>query len=216
MGGAPERPTSLVLVHGAASGPWIFEGWSHAFPGDDVVAVDLHDGRDVASASMSDYAQAVVDAARSLTRPLVVCGWSMGGLVALMAAEEVAPDALVLLEPSPPAEIAGYQDDLRPSPGLFEGEQTYGRFPAGIASRPESAFARAERKRGISVPHLTCPALVVYSDEFPDVRGRSVAALYRARELHLRGLDHWGLVLDRRVPPAIARALSGAPHTDWL
>src|SRR5262249_27206778 len=39
-----ERLRSLVLVHGAGSGPWVFDGWPSHFPGIQTVAVDLQDG----------------------------------------------------------------------------------------------------------------------------------------------------------------------------
>jgi hypothetical protein len=51
------------------------------------------------------------------------------------------------------------------------------------------------------------PALVVYGHEFPEERGRALAALYGAEELSFPDLDHWGLVLDARVRQAIARWL---------
>ena len=39
--GAAER---LILVHGATSGPWVFDHWPAAFPGYDVRAPDLQAG----------------------------------------------------------------------------------------------------------------------------------------------------------------------------
>src|ERR1700678_2243016 len=95
-------PASLVLVHGAGSGPWVFDGWADAFPSLAVVAVDLQSGLDVAEASMDDYARNVVTAARQLPPPVALCGWSMGGLVVLQAAHEVRPHRVVLIEASPP------------------------------------------------------------------------------------------------------------------
>jgi hypothetical protein len=76
-----------------------------------------------------------------------------------------------------------------------------------MRARLESLLARAERKRGVSVPSLPCPALVVSGDEFPEDRGRQLAAYYGADELAFPGLDHWGLVLDARVPEALAERL---------
>jgi hypothetical protein len=46
LAGGP--PASLLLVHGAGSGPWIFHGWVRAFPGIKVATVDLHAGIEVA------------------------------------------------------------------------------------------------------------------------------------------------------------------------
>ena len=198
------RSATLLLVHGAGTGPWVFDGWPEGFHGLPVVAVDLQRGVEVRTASMRSYADALVHVAERLRRPLYVCGWSMGGLVALMAAERLAPRRLVLLEPSPPAEVQGVRPDIELVTGTFDPEAAYGRFPAGIRARRESLLARAERHAGISVPSIPCPALVVYGDQFPDERGRRIAAFYRAETLYFAGLDHWGLVLDPRVRHAVA------------
>jgi pimeloyl-ACP methyl ester carboxylesterase len=196
-----------VLVHGAGSGPWVYEGWGKSFPGIRVVAVDLQDGLDAATASHADYAGIVVDVAASLSAPVVLCGWSMGGLVVLNAAERLRPHSVVLVEPSPPAEVQGYVANTEISDGVFDPEMVYGSFPPGMRARPESARARAERKRGISVPKLPCPSLVVYGEDFREERGKAVARLYGSDERDFPRLDHWALVRDPRV-----RATIG----DWL
>lgn len=201
------RPSSLVLVHGAGSGPWVYEGWSDSFPGVTVVAVDLQDGLDVAKASHAGYAQIVVEAAATLAAPVALCGWSMGGLVVLQAAERVRPHSVVLLEPSPPAEVQGFTPDADVADGVFDPEVVYGRFPPGMRARPESARARAERKRGISVPTLPCPSLVVYGDSFREERGTAIARLYGSDEFDFPGLDHWALVREPRVRMTVR---------DWL
>jgi len=157
---------------------------------------------------MSDYAGVVERASSEAPRPLILCGWSLGGLVVLMAAERARPDLVVLLEPSPPAEVQGSDPELPLAFGTFDPETTYGPFPEGVPARSESALARAERKRGISVPSLSCPSVVVYGNEFPDDRGRAIAALYGSETLEFPDLDHWSLVLDRRVPEALAAAIA--------
>jgi pimeloyl-ACP methyl ester carboxylesterase len=203
---------SLILIHGAGSGPWIFAGWVHHFPDINVHAVDLQAGIEVSRASMVDYTAGVITAAGNLPPPIALCGWSMGGLVALQAAATVQPRQLILIEPSPPAEIQGYDERVEILPGTFDPEAVYGSFPPGQRSRPESSPARAERKRGISVPSLPCPALVIHGREFAEERGRAVARLYGAEEAPFPDLDHWGLVLNPRVPAAIARYLrNGSP-----
>lgn len=200
-------PSSLVLVHGAGSGPWVYEGWSDDFPGLTVVAVDLQDRLDVATASHADYAQVVVEAAAMLAGPVVLCGWSMGGLVVLQAAERVQAHGVVLLEPSPPAEVQGFSPDTDVTDGAFDPEVVYGEFPAGIRARPESVRARAERKRGISIPTLPCPSLVIFGDEFREERGKAIARLYGSDESDFPGLDHWALVREPRVRMTVR---------DWL
>lgn len=201
-------PRSLLLVHGAGSGPWVYEGWAESFPGITVSSVDLQEDLDVATASHAEYTAKVAGAAAALPAPVALLGWSMGGLVVLQAAEHVLPHSLILLEPSPSAEVQGFNPDVPIGHGTFDPEVVYGPFPPRIRSRAESARARAERKRGISVPRLPCPSLVVYGDEFREERGKAVARLYGSDELDFPGLDHWQLVLDPAVRPRIAAWLT--------
>lgn len=203
-------PRSVVLVHGAGSGPWVFDGWASTFPGADVIAPDLQEGLDLQSASMTDYARAVAFAAENRARPLLLVGWSMGGLVAMMAAHPAAADGLVLLESSPPAETQGEELQTPLSEGTFDPEEIYGPFPNGVRSRRESALARSERKRGISVPSLPCPALVIWGREFPEDRGRAIALRYGCEALAFE-LNHWDLVLAEDVRAAIAAASGLSP-----
>jgi hypothetical protein len=198
--------SSLLLAHGAGSGPWVFDGWPVAFPDLEVEAIDLMAGLNVAEASMSNYAAVIVRAAEWLPRPLALCGWSSGGLAAMMAARQAEADLLILLESSPPGEVQGFDESVPLRAGTFDPEETYGAFPPGMRARPESLLARAERKRGVSVPELGCPALVVSGDDFAEERGRALAAYYGAEELAFPGLDHWGLVLDGRVRDYLSRS----------
>ncbi len=109
-----------------------------------------------------------------------------------------------LIEPSPPGEVQGFDADVAMVAGTFDPDDVYGRFPAGVPARLESSLARAERKRGISVPELPCPSLVIYGDEFGDERGTPIASLYGSEERDFPGLDHWDLVRNSRVREAIA------------
>jgi hypothetical protein len=197
-------PASLLLVHGAGSGPWVYDRWLSAFPTLTVEALDLQEGLDVEQASMSDYADRVVAAARTMLGPVALCGWSMGGLVVLQAAQEMQPHSVVLLEASAPAEVQGLDPDVQVVGGVFDPEAEYGKFPAGIAARPESLLARAERKRGISVPSLPCPSLVIATADFPDERGRSVADLYGSEFVEFPELRHFDLVLNAAPRQAVA------------
>ena len=209
-----QAPASLVLVHGAGSGPWVYAGWEKHFPGVRTVAVDLQEGFDVRTASHDDYAHRVAAAASSLPGPTSLCGWSMGGLVVLQAALLITPHSVVLLEASAPAEVQGTNPDTEIVDGSFDPEVVYGPFPHGMIARPESTRARSERKRGISVPTLPCPSLVISGDDFPDERGRLIARLYGSDHRHFPGLDHWDLVRNSIVPEAIASWLGiGASDT---
>jgi pimeloyl-ACP methyl ester carboxylesterase len=200
--------STLVLIHGAGSGPWVFDDWQDDFSGLSLQAIDLLEGLDVAQASMTDYRDRVLAAIRGIDGPITLCGWSMGGLVALMAAQETTISSLVLLEPSPPGEVQGFAADVELERGTFDPEATYGAFPVGVPSRSESSLARGERKRGISVPEVGCPLLVISGDEFVLERGEPVASFYGGKHLHCPGLDHWDLVQSSDVRAAIALFMS--------
>lgn len=194
---------SLLLVHGAGSGPWVFDGWEHQFPDVKVGAVDLHEGVDVSRASMADYASRVLDAAEHLPSPLALCGWSMGGLVALMAAQDSRCAHLVLIEASAPGEVQGFDPSIQPRVAAFDSESVYGAFPPGIRSRPESQYARDERKRGISIPELPCPTLVISGKNHPVDRGSDLAGFYEAKLVEFPHLDHWELITSDSVKESI-------------
>ena len=195
---------SLILVHGAGNGPRVFQGWTDAFPGMSLAAVDLHRGRDIGSTSMWDYEATVYEAAEVMPTPLALCGWSMGGLLVAMVARKLRPEAVVMIEPSPPAEVAGEDHDVPLERGWFDPEEVYGPFPEGMAPRPESELARAERQRGISVPTLPCRSLVVFGREHPEDRGRRIAELYGSEVAEFPDLGHWDLVTDPRVAAVVS------------
>lgn len=156
---------------------------------------------------MLNYEAAVACAAGLLARPLAVVGWSMGGLAAMMAAHRVEPEALVLLEASPPGEVQGFDERVALETGTFDPEQVYGPFPPGVRAGRESLLARAERKRGVSVPTLSARTVVVAGRDFADERGSALAAFYGAELLEFPEASHWDLVLDDGVRHSIAAHL---------
>ena len=198
--------SSTLLVHGAGSDPSVFDEWLPLLPG--ATCVDLQAGLDVGHASIEDYANAVVRAAAGLTRPLTVIAWSLGGLVALLAANRVAPERLVLLESSPPLEVQGLRAGIDPVPGTFEPRES----PAGVARRPESTLAMGQRDRGVSVPALPAGTrtLVVFGDEFRHDRGPALAERYGAEQLDAGAATHWDMVLDPALRTRILAWISAA------
>jgi pimeloyl-ACP methyl ester carboxylesterase len=187
----------------------VYDAWPPALAPLPVATVDLQEDLAVERASMDDYAARVVAAARALPQPVSVCGWSMGGLVVLQAAAATEPHSVILLEPSAPAEIQGFHPDVEIVDGAFDPEVEYDPFPDGIPARPESLRARAERKRGISVPSLPCPSLVVATSDFADERGRAVAELYGSTLIEFPELGHFDLVLHAEVRAAVREFLAG-------
>ncbi len=156
---------------------------------------------------MTTYAAAVIAAALRLNPPVALCGWSMGGLTVLHVAPVVKPHSVIVLEPSPPTEVQGFHPEVPLAFGTFDPEEVYGPAAPGERCRPESLLARSERKRGISVPSLPCPSLVVYGDTLPPERGGLVAAFYGSEEAYFPSFTHWDIVADPRVRVAIARFL---------
>lgn len=103
--GAP----ALLLLHGAACGPWVWdEGFAArlAAAGHAVFAPAFGRGTPRQPASLADYladARAALDAIR---RPVVLVGHSLGGLVAQRMVAEAGVLGLVLLAPVPPEGMA--------------------------------------------------------------------------------------------------------------
>lgn len=198
--------SSTLLVHGSGTDPSVFDDWLPLLPG--AICVDLQAGLDVAHAGVEDYANAVVRAAEGLTRPLTVIAWSLGGLVALLAADRVRPERLVLLEASPPLEVQGLRPEIEPVPGTFEPREG----PPGVLRRPESSLAMGQRDRGVSVPSLPSGTrtLVVFGDEFRHDRGPVIAVQYGAEQLDAGAATHWDMVRDPALRSRILAWTSAA------
>jgi len=96
-------------VHGAANSALVWTFWQDelAHRGWSSHALDLRGhGRseavDLVATQMADYADDVVARARELKRSPVLLGWSMGGLVAMMAVASCDAQACIGLAPSAP------------------------------------------------------------------------------------------------------------------
>lgn len=225
----------LVLVHGAAncSGVWAFWQTHLAQRGWPSYAVDLrgHGGSgpaDLSTTTMEDYTDDVGRVLDELRRPAVVVGWSMGGLVAMMAAACGGWSACVAFAPSAPASAVDPTVEVRT--GEF-GPEEYGitsfdpnaqrgmsdlvreeRLIALSSLSRESRMARDQRRRGIVVDSLPCPFLLVTGTrdrEWPAARYQGLDL--PGDRLTMQGASHWGLVLNRL---AIGKAVPEI--TAWL
>jgi pimeloyl-ACP methyl ester carboxylesterase len=115
-----ETRPPILLVHGAANSAAVWTYWQAALAarGWSTHALDLrgHGGSepvDLSSTRMADYADDVLFAARGLRGAPVLLGWSMGGLVALMAAAASRAHACIGLAPSMPATARDESKPLR-------------------------------------------------------------------------------------------------------
>jgi len=227
----PIRRPVIVFVHGATNSARVWDLWQRevAAGGWSSHAVDLRGHgaspvADLGTTSMADYADDVTSVVRHLGVGAVLVGWSMGGLAALMAAARGGVAAWIGLGPSPPAR--GRDASLPLRAGTF-GPEEYGITSRDLADQPtmpdleeaeraialaalgeESRYARDDRKAGIVVPPLPCPALIVAGtadQTFPPATYGALSAT--ADVIVAEGASHWGLVLSRRalahVVPAV-------------
>jgi pimeloyl-ACP methyl ester carboxylesterase len=219
---AASRPP-IVLVHGAANSASVWRFWQAdlASRGWSSWALDLrgHGGspaEDLAHTSMTDYAADVMALVRELARPPILIGWSMGGLAAMIAAARGLAAAYVGLAPSPPSRQRDGSIPLRAA--TFDAAE-YGITTADVDDQPtmvdldreergivlaslglESRWAHDERKAGVVLTVLPCPALVVASRAdatFPPAAYVDLSV--PAERLVVDGASHWGLVLNRRL-----------------
>ncbi|HLF79844.1 MAG TPA: alpha/beta fold hydrolase [Dehalococcoidia bacterium] len=156
---------SIILVHGAATGAWIWDAWRrHLQPfGWDVNVLDLRGhGRslpaDLGAVTMEDYLADLESVAGQIAvfkgaHP-IVGGWGMGGLLALMyAATHPETPALLLFSPDQPLEIAGKAsiEELRRHPGAVLTPEAFGVFADDFErSRMSLSLSEDETKRFVA------------------------------------------------------------------
>src|SRR5262249_35528247 len=225
----------VILVHGAANSARVWAFWQGelASRGWSSHAIDLRGHgasapAELGTTRMADYADDVVALAGILREPPGLLGWSMGGLAALMAAAACRARACVGLAPSTPARALDSAVPLRA--GTF-GPEEYGIVDRDPERQPamadldrdervaaleslglESRFARDERKAGIVIGNAPCPVLIVTGTAdrlWP--RQRYDDLPFPVDHIEIGGASHWGLVLNRRLLPAMSSAVGS-----WL
>lgn len=148
----------FLFVHGAYHGAWCWVPMMRALQSLDygVSAIDIrgHGGLAQREAfvrqGLSYAADDVVEAANCLRdKNLVLVGHSLGGLIAMMAAEQLNLHALVLMAPSPPGQLEG----LEPLPAYPENQLIQ---PPAASVAKEKFFAGYEGDISEAVKRL-CP-----------------------------------------------------------
>jgi len=149
---------SLLLIHGAAAGAWIWPLWRRELTtcGWQVNVLDLRGhGRsvptDLASVTLEDYVADVASVASQIEAAQglhpILGGWSLGGMLAMMyAALHQQTPAILLIEPNMPLEVAGkasaeYQ---RRFSGAVLGPEAFGVFPDDPARSRQALFDLSE------------------------------------------------------------------------
>lgn len=225
----PEAAFAAVFVHGAGGGGWEWAIWARVFAahGHAVTAPDLQPGAGgLAATTLHDYAAQVAgwiaDArGAQATRRVVLVGASLGGLLALMNAR--AADALVLVNPMPPAGLPGTPPQGEVVPWGRDASLAGTRRALPDADdltalhafrrwRDESAQVLRQARAGLACAASDAPVLVMASADDADVPAQGSAALASelgASLLRLPG-SHVGPLLGRQAAGAAGQAV------EWL
>ena len=225
----------LIFVHGAANSAAVWTIWLEAMAtlGWHGYAVDLRghgasafdaDDDSLANTDMSDYADDVLRLIDEVGQPAAIIGWSMGGLVAMMAAARRDVFACIGLAPSTPSrqrdpavtlrrgvfgpeEYGLTNDDPHEQPAMPELDLEERRLALDSLG-PESRYARDDRKAGIVIDALPCPLLIAtgaHDRQWP--RSAYNDLWLNADYLTDNAAGHWGLVLRRATVDRLAPAV---------
>jgi pimeloyl-ACP methyl ester carboxylesterase len=220
-----ESPRTALLLHGAGGGGWEWCRWQRVFEeaGWRVRAPDLVPAVAGLECTRLDDYRAQVEASGAGCDALI--GASLGGLLALLAAPHLAPRALVLVNPLPPAPWhAGLPERTWPDvvPWGREAclETTMRALPdadeatcrmAAARWRDESGAVLREARAGVAAEPPGCPLLVVVSGRDEDVpmpAGRALARAWSADVLALPAASHVGPLLGRDAERVAAQVLA--------
>lgn len=217
---APNGRPGLLLVPGAYHGAWCYAHYLDHFAraGLACAAIDvrghgpLPQAPGFVDAGIADLAADVVSALDLLDAPTVVVGHSMGALPALLAASQRAVAGVVLMAPSPPANLPGAlglppvpADTVRAVPAASE---IRARFLATSPTRdvsavmqrlnPESPRVLNDRyllrvpvdPAAVTAPGLCLEAGLDTHDRHPPGQDRAIAQLFGFSHAVLAGQPH--------------------------
>lgn len=222
------RSVDVLLIHGAGGGGWEWRLWRHVLEarGHRVHTPDLHAAAGgIAATVYADYARQVRRELERLPRPRVLVGASLGGVLALDAAD--AADALVLVNPLPPAPWHA-QLPARTWPDVvrWEGNARLSSTRRALADadaataieamrhwRDESGAVLRAAHAGLDLPRPTVPTLCIVSqadDDVPPALTRAMADAWSIELLASASTTHVGPLLGA------AAAQTARQADDWL
>lgn len=226
-----EGKPAIIFVHGNMQGAWIYSNWLRVLheAGIAAIAVDVrgHGGlptEDLLTAGLSDYGDDVANVARTFKQAPVLAGHSMGGMMVGIGASRSDVSGLILLTPSPPANLPGAQpvppvDETRPLPPADEEtvRQKYlpnhtGHDISPMLERqcPESFVAINDRYKlrvAVDIDKINCAALCIAAGRdwpitHPPGQDAAVGDFYGAENINLPEAAH-NLMLDVDWHPGI-------------
>jgi len=224
---AKPLPTHVLFVHGGFHGAWCFGAWMEVLSqrGIGCAAIDLPGHGFLAreglplSTDVGDYATTVREAAAVVREAavatrggLTIVGHSLGALAVASAAALADPTAMVLLAPSPPANLPGATrvpsrpaDTLVKVTSLDEATERFlgGESPAWVdkfhgrlcAESPTALNDRYELRVSVDPATLPSKTLVVAAGRddvlrHPEGQDAAIAELYGAEYLMLHDAPH--------------------------
>lgn len=213
---------SALLIHGAGGGGWEWNLWRGVLiaRGLQIDTPDLRPApAGLRGSGFDDYLTQIRDALHALPRPRALVGASLGGLLAAAVAD--AADALVLVNPSPPAPLhRGLPQRTWPDPVPWHRDarlsSTRRAMPEADDAvalyafrrwRDESAAVLRAAQAGIAVAKPRCPVLCIVSEHDEDVPAATTLALAAEWEtdlIRLPSATHVAPLLGRDAT-AIAR-----------
>ncbi len=218
---------SVLFIHGAGGGGWEWNIWTRVFQahGFYVHAPDcLPSTAGLANTTLQDYQLQMQQHLSAINSPKIIVGASLGGLLALMNADQV--DAMVLINPMPPAPFhlqiptrekypdiipwqssASLQGTRR---ALFDCDDMTCLY-AFRHWRDESGAVMNAAMAGVTIVQPVCPVLLMASEQDKDVpfsASKTFASNLNASFINLPTSSHVGPLLGRTAMQCALQAVA--------
>ncbi len=205
------------MVHGAGGGGWEYDKWRPVFKsaGFNVIARDLVPAPGgLSHTTFDDYLQQVITWS-TRPEPVILVGASMGGMLAIKAAQRIKSVGVVLVNSVAPLGVGKPRVQTKQPPVVRWAngplKDTRDSMPdsdektiqwAWKRWRDESGQVMTALQKGVPAAKPGCPALVVLGDKDTDVppaTGVALAGWSNADLLRFAGMSHVGPLLGTRA-----------------
>ncbi len=219
---------TVFMIHGAGGGGWEYDFWKPVWAqaGWTVIARDLVPSEQgLAKTTYADYETQVRRWTERAPRPWVVVGASLGGILALTTQDDIRPDAIILVNPAPPANfrpptsnppnleiIRWANGPLKDTEDAMPDSDRATILWAWKRWRDESGSVLNTVQAGLPVEPVAAPVLMIIGTADTDIDptvsyrlGRSLGATLSV----YRGMSHVGPLMGTRAARVAQEAL------DW-